>query len=238
MTPNRLPPEDRKFYKGKALDYGETSMALAVANAGGFPWMAYTGDSSGAWAREVMSRADGLLLSGGADVDPSTYGEALRDPAWRGQDERDAFELALYRQAVADGKPVLGVCRGAQLINVAEGGTLWQDIASMREASLTHRSQERYDGLGHGVSVAPGTWLSSLFGDEAHETNSIHHQGVKDLAPSLTPLAWAPDKLVEAFERQGDGFVVGVQWHPEWMQERRSQQGLFERFVDACRSPS
>ena len=241
ISPNYLPAQDRRLYKGKPLEYGEVSLAAAVAAAGGLPIMVYRADQTGpaleAWVEAIIARVDGLVLSGGEDIAPTHYGEAPRDPAWAGNPERDALELALYRAAVAAGKPVLGVCRGAQLIGVAEGGGLWQDLPTMRADSLVHRSQELYDELAHGLEIdVDAGFLASLFDGEAATVNSVHHQGLRDQPGSLRVLARAPDGLAESFVRD-DAWVLAVQWHPEWMQSRPSQRRLFEAFVGAARRP-
>jgi len=237
ISPNALPAEDRALYKGKPLEYGEASLAASVQRAGGLPMMPYRAlidepDAIAELAEAAMSRCDGLLLSGGQDIAPETYGDALLDPRWGGDPLRDAFEIALYRAAIADGKPVLGVCRGAQLVNVAEGGTLWQDIPSLRPDSLVHRDQERYDTLGHELRVAPGSLLERLLGTTSLWVNSVHHQGVRQLAPRAEAIAWAPDGVVEAFVVPPAGWVLAVQWHPEWMPDEPLQVALFEALVE------
>lgn len=240
ISPNALPPENRRFYKMKALEYGETSLAYAVRLGGGVPVMAFragarTAEELADGALQVIQRCQGLVLSGGQDISPEMYGERLQNEAWRGDVDRDRWELALYRAAIDLGRPVLGVCRGAQLINVAEGGSLYQDLATMRENASEHRCQERYDTLSHDVSIEPDTELHAIFGDEAHHVNSVHHQGLKDVAMALRVVGTAHDGVIEAFERMGPLWVVGVQWHPEWMLERESQRRLFLRFVEEAR---
>lgn len=235
ISPNAFPAEDRRFYKNKALEYGEQSMAEAVRIAGGLPMLAYRAGASAGdlahLAEAVMARAQALVLSGGADISPAMYGEQLADPRWAGDPDRDRWELALYRAAIHMRRPVLGVCRGVQLINVAEGGTLWQDLRTMRPGSLQHRCQERYDDLAHDLSIEPGSVVAELFGDEDHHVNSVHHQGLKDLAPRLVPLAWAPDGAIEAVRLDDELPVLGVQWHPEWMLARASQRAAFRWLV-------
>jgi len=242
VSPNALPPADRRFYKGKALEYGEAALAASIAAAGGVPFMVYRADIAdpdalAEHAEDALAHADALVLSGGDDVGPQHYGEVAREDAWRGDPLRDALELALYRHAVARGMPVLGVCRGAQLITVAEGGSLWQDLGTLRDGSLVHRSQEQYDALGHPLEILDaGGLLEDLFEDEPRWVNSVHHQGMRAEPPSLRVLARAPDGLAEAFTRvDGAGWVVGVQWHPEWMQDRPSQRRLFARLVAEAR---
>lgn len=238
ISPNALPAEDRPLYKNKALEYGEASMARVVRAGGAVPMMAYRADVDDldalvAHAEAVMDACDGLVLSGGADVDPATYGDVLRDERWRGDPLRDAFEIALYRAARAADKPILGVCRGAQLINVAEGGTLWQDLVSLREGSLVHRDQDAYDQLGHDLELDADTRLSPLFDGEPLRVNSVHHQGVRDLAPGARVLAQAPDGVIEAFDIPDASWTLAVQWHPEWMATRSSAR-LFEALARAA----
>jgi len=241
VSPNYLPAEDRRLYKGKPLEYGEASLAAAVASAGGLPIMVYRAEQTGValtdWAAALVERIDALVLSGGEDIAPTNYGEAAQDPAWAGNEHRDALELALYRAAIAAEKPVLGICRGAQLIGVAEGGSLWQDLPSMRADSVQHRSQDLYDQLGHGLEIdSRARFLAALFDGEEAAVNSVHHQGLRDQPGSLRILARAPDGLAESFVRD-DVWVLAVQWHPEWMQARASQRRLFETFVAAASRP-
>lgn len=178
-----------------------------------------------------MDRVDGLLLSGGVDIDPQSYGDALVNERWRGQLDRDRFELALFREALAQKLPILGVCRGMQFINVAYGGTLWQDIPSLRPMSVLHRNQELYDGLTHELEVVPDTFLAEIFGTDTTIVNSVHHQGIKTLGQGLTAIAYAQDGLIEAVMSHPADNVVGVQWHPEWMRDSQPNQQLFEWFV-------
>jgi len=241
VSPNDLVPADRHFHGGKALEYGEAHMASSVARGGGIPLMVYRAEHEGLaltdWALAIMERVDALLLSGGDDIAPALYGEAAQDPAWQGNPLRDAFELALYRAALVAHKPVLGVCRGAQLIAVAEGGSLWQELATRRPHCLVHRSQEAYDRFGHDLRIEAGApWLAALFDGEEATVNSVHHQGICREPANLRVLGRAPDGLAECFVR-ADAWVLGVQWHPEWMQDRASQRRLFTRFVEAAGRP-
>src|SRR5690606_35945071 len=195
------------------------------------------------------SRVDGLLLAGGADLSPRSYGEEPLRPEWSGDAIRDAYELALVRHARARGLPILGVCRGVQLLNVALGGRLYQDIRTQEPNSLVHRDWHQYDALGHAIRLEPRSWLSRIYGDATSlQVNSIHHQGLRVLAAPLRATAWAPDGVIEAVElREGDEWMMGVQWHPEWLEGRtddvrtgaggRASGGaIFEAFVDECRT--
>jgi putative glutamine amidotransferase len=237
VSPNTFPAENRQFYKNKELEYGDASMASALRLAGGLPTMVYragadTDEEMTSFAESLMCRFRALVLTGGADLSPTSYGEAPLNDAWRGERQRDRWETALYRAAVARGLPVLAICRGTQLINVAEGGTLWQDLPSLRPDSNAHRSQELYCQFTHGVTLAEGTRIASLFAGDELRVNSVHHQGLRVVAPCFTVTAWSPDGVVEAIERTGAPWVLGVQWHPEWMPESPTQRRIFTTFVD------
>jgi putative glutamine amidotransferase len=238
----------RALFKGKTLQYIEERMALSVWRAGALPIPISKLDDGNA-AEIIMSHIDGLVLSGGADVSPRSYGEEPLQPQWDGDPVRDAYERELVEIAVRRGLPVLGLCRGIQLLNVALGGTLWQDIETQLEGSLVHRDWHRYDELGHAIEVAPDSWVSRLYGGaRTLEVNSIHHQGLRRLAPPLRATAWAADGVVEAVEWiDSEHFIVGIQWHPEWLEAeqvtvgalsagRAAGHSVFEAFVAACRT--
>lgn len=238
----------RALFKGKTLQYLEERMALSVRAAGAVPLLLPDlKDEEGAHA--VLDVVSGLLLAGGADVAPKSYGQAPIDPRWSGDALRDEYEIRLVRAAKARGMPILGVCRGAQILNVALGGTLWQDIETQVEDSLVHRDWERYDENGHDVRLKAGSWIAERYdGAEVVAVNSIHHQGLRDVASVLVPTAWAPDGTVEAVEAIDPArWIVGVQWHPEWLEPqsggsartsatggRASGAPIFAGFVEAC----
>lgn len=180
---------------------------------------------------EIVAMLDGLVLQGGIDICPETYGDTLRDPAWAGDAIRDRYELALLRGFIDAGKPVLGVCRGAQLINVYYGGSLVQDIPSQRPGSIEHQDTNRYDRLMHEVHFEEGSSLHRLYGNSApHRVTSIHHQCVDRLGEGLVVEARSPgDGIVEAIRHSGSGYVLGVQWHPEFhLSPNEETQGLLD----------
>jgi len=159
------------------------------------------------------------VLMGGTDLWPGSYGESPLQEHWQGDRVRDAYEMALARAFVAEGKPVFGVCRGLQLLNVAFGGTLWQDIATQRPEAIAHRDPVRYDQLFHRVDFEPGTRLAGLYAGQPGATvNSVHHQGIKVLAPDFVVEARCPDDgTIEAVRWAGAAaYVAAVQWHPEF----------------------
>ena len=191
---------------------------------------------------EALDHVHGVLLTGGADVDPVQYGEAERHGTVEIDRDRDEYEIGLTRHALDRDLPILAICRGVQLLNVVAGGTLVQDIPTSLPESLAHRRPKPArvkKTRAHDVAVVPGTRLASLLegaiGKGGHvAVNSRHHQSVRGVAPGFVVSATAPDGIVEAIERAGRGFCVGVQWHPEnyWRTGEFSQ--LFEGLVEAA----
>jgi putative glutamine amidotransferase len=161
---------------------------------------------------------DGLLLQGGNDIAPESYGETPLHPDWAGDRVRDRYELDLLNRFVQAGKPVLGICRGCQLINVAFGGTLYQDIPTQRPGDTLHLHGEHYEHNMHALNFVAGTRLARLYPERSGAlVNSIHHQAVKALGRDLVVEAHADDGLIEAIRWTGPGWVFGMQWHPEFI---------------------
>ena len=178
--------------------------------------------ASGAlWAHDLVEGLgiDGLLLQGGADMAPESYGETAMRPEWSGDRARDVYEMELIDLCLKADKPVLGVCRGAQVLNVALGGTLWQDIATQHPRGRVHRDWDVYDRHAHDVEIEAGSLLSDWYdGARGGRINSVHHQGVRDLGRDLVVEARSvPDGLVEAVRLTAGPFAYGVQWHPEFL---------------------
>ncbi len=210
----------------------------AVAAAGGLPVMIPLLDD-GDTLRAIYDRLDGVLLPGGVDVDPSTYGEAPLAGCGRLDPARDRVELAFARWAIDEGKPLFGLCRGLQIVNVALGGSLYQDIAAQRSDAIKHdyfpTAGYARDHLAHPVTVEAGSRLDALVGSAPLRVNSMHHQGVKTLAPGLITTAVAPDGVIEAVESPDSPFLIGVQWHPECLTERDPRMHrLVAGFVEAA----
>ena len=211
----------------------------SVEAAGGRVRLLDVDENPGAVLRELQ----GLVLTGGADVDPALYGEARHPATDMAEPGRDEFELALARSAMDRDVPLLAICRGMQVLNVAAGGTLVQDIPTEVATALGHRVETPKDAIAHQISLASGSRLGSILSGGPHaakETavNSRHHQAVRRLATSLTASATAPDGIVEAIELPGARFCVGVQWHPENFWRTGEFRSLFDAFVSAARDPA
>ena len=181
---------------------------------------------------QLMESCDGFLLTGGDDVSPAIYGEEPLPGLTETCRKRDDLELAVLKKAVEADKPVLGICRGLQLINAALGGTLYQDLPTQHPSAVPHTMDPPYDAPVHEVTVEPGTPLHELLGKEIIGVNSYHHQAVKDLAAGLEVMAHSPDGLVEAFRRPESRFLWAVQWHPEfsYLTDGNSRK-IFRAFV-------
>jgi len=209
---------------------------LAVAAMGAVPVMIPLFDRDEATLRALYDRLDGVLLAGGVDMEPRTFGEAPHPRLGRTDRSRDEVELQLAHWAIAEGKPILGLCRGHQVLNVALGGTLYQDIEAQIPGAMRHDYFPGFprDYLAHEVSLTPGSRLHSAIGAAAMAVNSMHHQAVKTLAPGLVVSARAGDGVIEAIESGGPNYLVGVQWHPEVFEQRDERtHRLFQSFVHA-----
>ena len=229
------PPQELGFRNKKVLQYLEQSIAHWIMGQGALVFMVPTIEAGSrlqrarVTLRDYVHELDGLVLQGGADVSPKSYGEEPLRPEWGGDRVRDLYEIDLLWEFVIQQKPVLGICRGAQLINVAFGGTLVQDIPTLAGGAVRHYDRDAYDELSHEISIEPGSRLARLFpGIERANVTSIHHQAVKSPGNGLVAEAYAADGLIEAIRWTGSSHVVGLQWHPEF------QQGEQAHFLDGA----
>jgi len=206
----------------------------SVELAGGIPVV--LAPSGPALHPGCLDRLDGLILSGGVDISSDLYDKALQSSAKRAHLERDEFELLLLRAAFQRDLPVLGICRGCQMLNVARGGTLIQDLPSLVGTSVSHDDPDRPRvEVAHSVKLVSGTRLASLLGSAELEVNSFHHQAVERLGDGLVETAFAPDGVIEGVELPGAGFVLGVQWHPEAFWRKPVRFGaLFRGLIEAA----
>lgn len=210
------------------------SYVNAVIQAGGLPVLIPSLIAEDGWD-EGYSRLDGILFSGGGDIGLE-YSPGEPHPRIDDVDlARDSIELKMVRSAASDGKPFLGICRGCQVMNVALGGTLYTHIPDQLPNALDHS----YPGnmrtvLVHEVKIEEGTRIAEIFGEPIIKVNSLHHQGLKDIASSLRVAGHAPDGLVEAIELPDHPFGLAVQWHPEWLTDQAGTRDLFRKFVEAA----
>jgi putative glutamine amidotransferase len=211
----------------------------AIKEAGGVPVVlpSLCTPSEETW-RGYLDIIDGLLLTGGADIDPAYYGQAPHEKLGEVQPMRDATEIPLVRKAIERNLPIFGICRGIQVLNVALGGTLYQDLPSEFPSEIHHRQTDlgytRSDFC-HSITIEPGSRLASIVGCTEMQVNSLHHQAVRDVAPGLKVVARAPDGVIEGLESERHRFVLAVQFHPEETaaaHDPRSKR-LFEAFLAA-----
>ena len=207
-----------------------TDYLRAVFASGGIPFLLPAVSDPGE-CREYVRACSGLLLTGGVDIAPERYGETKQFDSVEVDEDRDAFEFAVFDAFYRAGKPIFGICRGIQLINVALGGTLYQHIEG-------HNQPEARREYTRSVSVVPGTRLDRIIGADRTPANSFHHQAVKKAAPGLTVSAFAADGTAEAVEGPEErGFLLGVQWHPEIICDRDAgAKAMFDAFVRECRA--
>lgn len=186
--------------------------------------------------RTIFDKLDGLLLQGGVDAHPQTYGESVEPYCGEIDPARDEIELRIIRWALAEKLPTLGICRGIQMINIAAGGSLYQDISAQLNSPLRHQHVKGnpYDFHAHTIEIDPQSKLADALGATDIQVNSLHHQALKQIAPGFRVVARAPDGVVEGIEAENGQYVVGVQFHPEWMIDDDARMiGIFKSFVHA-----
>jgi len=218
----------RAFFTGKTLQYVEQSIVHWIQALGALalviPSPAGATQRGDVVLADYAELLDALVLEGGADMWPGSYRESALRPEWNGDRVRDEYEIELLRAFVARGKPVLGVCRGLQVINVAYGGTLYQDLTTQMPGASVHRVATLYDRHEHEIEFIAGTHLARLYPNFARaRVNSVHHQGIRDLAPEFVIEARSTgDGVIEAFRWSGASYLAGVQWHPEFHDRSRA----------------
>lgn len=206
----------RPIFGPKTLSYVENDMAKYIAKKGILPILIPELNDERLF--EILLEMDGIIMQGGHDVAPETYGESPIG-RWKGDAVRDAYELKILDFAIKNNKPVFGICRGIQLMNVYFGGTLYQDTITQNKQVQEHRSAELYDTVKHPIQFEPDQFLAKIYaGIESPFVNSVHHQAIKELGNELEVYAMSEDGLIEAFgyTKAPEGKVFGVQWHPEF----------------------
>jgi putative glutamine amidotransferase len=212
ITSERYPAGEQS---GPQYDRVRTTYAWCVAEAGGVPYVLPSVGTDADLAERYLDSADGLLFSGGEDIHPSLYGERVLEKCGPIDEQRDRFEMALFRGALERGVPVLGICRGMQLIVVASGGSLYQDLSYCERADAGHAGTWQQSGAMPSVRLLPGTLLHQIMGEEHVSVNCHHHQLIKRLDQGCRVSAVSPDGMIEGVEVTGPPFVLGVHWHPE-----------------------
>ncbi|MBQ9784958.1 MAG: gamma-glutamyl-gamma-aminobutyrate hydrolase family protein [Clostridia bacterium] len=208
----------------------------AIEKSGGIPVLfPYVGESE--TIEHLVDICDGFFFTGGADIDPRRYGEEARESIGEIQTHRDEFEFHVFQRVIKTSKPILAICRGAQLVNVALGGTLYQDIPSEVETNISHRQSEPKFSPSHDVRILVDTPLYEMMRTEQIKANSFHHQAIKTLGKGLAIMAVANDGIVEAVYSLGKQYVCAYQWHPERLFETDKQNRIiFEEFIHHCKS--
>jgi len=235
MTLIGLTTYNDKNENGNPIVALSTNYVNAILQAGGTPVLIPSQLSAAGW-KELYSSLNGILFTGGGDIATEIFQGVDHPKVGEADELRDALELPLLRCAAEDGKPFLGICRGLQVVNVALGGTLYTHIPDQLTNAVKHDWHDGYprNHLAHPVRVEEGSHISKILVEPILNVNSLHHQGIKDLAPGLKAAAYAPDGLIEAIELPDHPFAIAVQWHPEWLTEHESARRLFKAFVDAA----
>lgn len=225
---------------GITADVGENNRQVlkdtyvkAVIHAGGLPMILPIGIEEE--VQQIAGFIDGLLLTGGGDIDPTLFGEEPHQRLGDVEPARDTVELELFKEVLALNKPILGICRGLQIINIAAGGNMYQDIYTQKEGELLQHSQKAPTfHASHFVQVEKGSLLESLAETTQIKVNSYHHQAVKDVPPPLKVSGVASDGVIEAIESTTHRFVLGVQWHPEALVQKEDvvSRRIFDRFIE------
>lgn len=220
------------MFPGYERAYVNNDYVQAVTMAGGIPFILPLISDYESIKRQIESM-DALIISGGYDVNPLIYGEEPIQQQGFLCPERDEYDIKVIKIALELNKPILGICRGLQILNAALGGTLYQDTSVIEEGCIKHQQSSRPDVASHTVNVIKGTRLYDMLGERVF-TNSFHHQAIKKLAPGFKISARAKDGVIEAIEKE-DGFVIGIQWHPEMMAKKDSKMlNLFKELIKQC----
>lgn len=207
----------------------------AIEESGGLPllipYMKHT-----EFLDEITDLCDGFLFTGGGDADPTLYGEKILPECGKIEPLRDAWDFAAAARALESGKPIMGICRGIQVLNVALGGTLYQDIPSQYKTDILHSQTNGLHAYSHSVQIVKDTPLHALTESDKIPANSFHHQSIKDLGRGLVPMAYAPDGIIEAVYSQELPYLRGYQWHPERLFDAdEHHKKIFSDFITACK---
>ena len=213
----------------------QNTYVKAIEGAGGIPLIVPCVMGDGA-VDDIIARCDGFLFTGGDDIHPSRYGETVKEKCGSIQLFRDELEFRVLDRILLSGKPIVAVCRGIQLLNVFFGGTLYQDIPTELDTPIAHKQNEPKFSVSHRVRIVADTPLYELLGAEYAQTNSFHHQAIKELGRGLSVMALADDGIIEGVYAEGEQYIRAYQWHPERIFETDGDnRKIFEDFIDACK---
>lgn len=234
LTMDQSPATDaRPFGKGVPLNYINADYIRYIEKADMIPMVLPTLSNLSLIA-EIVARIDGLLLTGGDDVYAEVYGEKVIPGDWRIDAPRTFMEIALIKEARKQNKPVYAICRGCQMLNVAMGGTLYQDVTQQVQHAIQHRSLEKPNWNSHEIQIKEDSLLYKILRRKRYSVNTSHHQAIKDLAHGLRVAATAADGIIEAIEDPQTNFFLGVQWHPETMKDDTTSLELLKAFIEQC----
>ncbi len=208
----------------------------AISESGGIPFI-LPPDMPAQSIASILAHVDGIMITGGGDIETKRFNGQDHPRVYGVDTNRDNLEIELVKAAESSGKPLLGICRGIQIINVALGGDLYTDIQDQKQDALKHDWFPEYprDRLSHSIEIKSGSFLHKIFEVSLTEVNSLHHQAIKDLSGKLLATAFAADGVIEAVEINFHPFFLGVQWHPEWLYSFETTKKLFQAFVDASK---
>lgn len=220
------------MFPGYERAYVNNDYIVSVVKAGGIPVIIPVIEDE-ELIEEQIKDVDGIIISGGYDVNPLSYGDEPHAKLGFIYPKRDKFDICAVKAAYKLGKPILGICRGNQILNVAFGGTLYQDISLIDGAYIKHTQESQPGSIGHSVHVKKETKLYDIFKEDI-VTNSFHHQAVKDIAKGFSVSALSKDGVIEAIEKDGEDFIMGIQWHPEMMTAAgdKNMLKIFEKLVE------
>ena len=224
-------------YSGANSSIVNRSYTDAVYRAGGIPVILPQVNDEAA-AAEILSRLDGVLFTGGVDINPEYYGETVLNDSVEIDGHRDTLDVTYARTALGLRLPILAICRGEQMMNVVLGGSLYQDLPAQKPSEIAHRQSPSLTQATQKISVTKGSMLHRIMGKDVLEVNSAHHQGIKVLGEGLIASAFSEDGIIEAFESPNGPFFCAVQWHPEWLYPSVDATALFREFVETCRRSS
>ena len=220
-------------FAGNYFDYNNNNYSKCIAKANGIPiYLPIIGDKD--VLEDQLSLCNGILLPGGADINPLLYNTSPETHLGKCNDFIDWYQISITKKALSLNIPILGICRGIQVLNVAAGGTLYQDISHTVPNAILHNQNSHLSNICHPISIKENSKIHNILGDK-YIVNSAHHQAIKDLGNNLIASSTAPDGIIESIEMEGKNFVVGVQWHPEMLSLKDSVMlQLFEDFISSC----